>query len=167
MDESDMIEEMFAERVCDPLSWFEHSRALIASARICKERADELIHLVEKAELEKICSMLYGLAIENLFKAVWIYRKFGSPHYESWEPVAEFPKEIKTHDLVKLAEKIDESLVDKYEDCLTLLSQAATWSGRYPCSIDGREGSIIRMPSIHDDAEKIYARYRKYFTISS
>jgi hypothetical protein len=78
--------------------------------------------------------MLYGLAIENLFKAIWVYRKFGASHTESWGPVANFPKELKTHDLVKLANKVDPTLVEKYKDALSLLTETTTWSGRYPCS---------------------------------
>ena len=166
MEPSDVIDSMFAERLCNPLSWFEHSRALIASARISKEQAAILINPLEKSELENVCSMLYGLTIENLFKAVWILNKYGPPHDENWLPEADFPKEIKTHDLVKLAEKINKKLAVEYKDSLSLLSEAIIWSGRYPCSIQGKEGTIVRMHSIHDDAESIYDKYRKYFTIS-
>ncbi len=167
MDATEIIQGMFAERLCNPLSWFGHSRALIGSARISKEQAKDLISPLEKSELENVCSLLYGLALENLFKAVWIYLKYGAAHHEDWLPEAKFPKEIKTHDLVKLAAMVDPDLAQQYEGSLSLLSEAAIWAGRYPCSINGEEGTILRMPSIHDDAEEIYAKYRKLFTISS
>jgi hypothetical protein len=111
--------------------------------------------------------MLYGLAIENLFKAVWILRKHGAPHSDDWILDDEFPQELKTHDLVALAKLVDEGIVKKYKDSLSLLSEAAIWSGRYPCSIKGDEGAIAHIPAIHDDAEKIYKHFSKHFTITS
>ena len=167
IDADEIIAVMFAERLCDPLSWFGHARALIGSARISKEQARLIIHPSEQSELENVCSLLYGLALENLFKALWIYKKHGSRHYDDWQPEAKFPKEIKTHDLVKLASLIDPELAINYKDSLYLLSESAIWAGRYPCSINGEEGTIVRMSRIHDDAEEIYAKHRKIFTISS
>jgi hypothetical protein len=167
MDTSDFTESVYAERLCNPLSWFEHARALIATARIAKQQAAVLVNIPEKSELENVCSMLYGLAIENLFKAVWVLNEFGSPHDEGRLPVSEFPSKIKTHDLVKLAAMVDKKTSEQYRDSLSLLSGAAIWAGRYPCSIQGKEGTIFRMSAIHDDAELIYDKFRKYFTISS
>ncbi|WP_032095870.1 MULTISPECIES: hypothetical protein [unclassified Alteromonas] len=167
MNFDDVIKNMFAERLFDPLAWFAHSRALVGSARISKEQADKLISPLEKSELENVCSLLYGLALENLFKAVWVYQKFGSLSYESPLPNPEFPNQIKTHDLLKLAKLVDSELATKYEMSLKLLTEATTWAGRYPCSIKGDEGTIIRMPSIHNHAEEMYAKHRKIFTISS
>jgi hypothetical protein len=47
MDPEDIIKSMFAERLSNPLEWFRHSRALIASARILKERTKLLVNLIE------------------------------------------------------------------------------------------------------------------------
>ena len=167
LEDFDEVAYMFAQRVSNPLEWFEHARALIGTARIAKKEADVLINLQEKVALENVCSLLYGLALENLFKAIWILKEYGSPFNETWLPKAKFPKAIRTHDLNMLAKKIDKELVEKYEYSLSLLTEAIIWSGRYPCSIHGKEGTIVIDASIHDDAEKIYSKYRKFFTISS
>jgi hypothetical protein len=165
--ERDIIEEMFAERVSNPLEWFKHSRSLIAAARSTRERAEVLIDALEKSDLENVATMLYGFSLENLFKAIWTLRKFGSPHKEGWEPQADFPPELKTHDLIKLAAMIDGNLVKNYELSLSMLSDATTWSGRYPCSLRGDEGTIVRWPKINDDAEEIFKVYSKPFTAIS
>ncbi len=163
----DVISGMFAERVSNPLAWFKHSRSLLAAARSTRERASVLIDPWEKIDLEHVATMLYGFCIENLFKAIWTLRKFGPPYRDEWSPVAAFPVELKTHDLVRLAKLIDEDLFEKYELSLSLLSEAATWSGRYPCSLKGDEGSIFRMPQVSDDAEAIFKQYSRPFTTIS
>ena len=161
------IERNYAQKLCDATAWFGHARALIASARISKERASILVSYTEKSELENVCTLLYGLALENLFKAIWIYRRFGTPYSEDWMPGTKFPSEIKTHNLVKLAELIEPKLIEKYEFSLQQLTEATIWSGRYPCEVKASQGSAVRSPDIHEDAEAIYAKYRKYFTLSS
>ena len=163
----DVISGMFAERVSNPLAWFKHSRSLLAAARSTRERAAVLIDLWEKGDLEHVATMLYGLCLENLFKAIWTLNKFGPPYKEEWIPVAEFPRELKTHNLVKLAQLIDEKLASEYELSLSLLSEAATWSGRYPCSVKGDEGSICHVPQINDDVEVIFKQYSRPFTTIS
>jgi hypothetical protein len=166
--ERDIVHEMFAERICNPLEWFKHSRSLLASARSTMERAEILIDPWEKSDLENVASMLYGFSLENLFKAIWILEKFGPPHDEDWVPAAVFPKELKTHDLVKLAKLIDENLADEYELALSMLSDITTWAGRYPCSIKGDEGTIGRWPGrTCKDAETIFKKYSRPFTTIS
>jgi hypothetical protein len=165
--EGDIVSEMFAERVSNPLEWFKHSRSLLAAARSTMERAEVLIDVWEKSDLENVATMLYGFSLENLFKAIWTLNKFGSPHKEGWEPVALFPIELKTHDLIKLAELIDGDLAKKYKLSLSMLSDASTWSGRYPCSLKGDEGSKVRWPKVNDDAESIFKTYSKPFTTIS
>ena len=164
MEERDVVAEMFAERVSNPLEWFKHSRSLLAAARSTVERSGLLIDVWEKSDLSNVATMLYGLALENLFKAIWVLNKFGSPHDEGWEPVAEFPKELKTHDLVQLAKIIDPNLAEENELTLSILSDAATWSGRYPCSIKGDEGTIVRWPEVNNTAESIFKKHSKQFT---
>ena len=160
--ERDFIEEMFSERVCNPLEWFKHSRS-----RSTRERAEVLIDVLEKSDLENVATMLYGFSLENLFKAIWTLKRFGSPHQEGWEPVSVFPPELKTHDLVKLAAMIDPEIVNDYELSLSMLSDASTWSGRYPCSLHGKEGTMVRWPKINDDAEAIFKEHAKPFTTIS
>jgi hypothetical protein len=163
-EEFDVIAGMFAERVSNPLAWFKRSRSLLAAARSTRERAEILIDSWEKSDLERVATMLYGFCLENLFKAIWTLNKFGSPHIEGWAPEAAFPSELKTHDLVNLAKIIDAKLSEQYEISLSLLSEAATWSGRYPCSLKGEEGTIVYIPMINDDAEAIFKKYSRPFT---
>ncbi len=165
--ERDAIEEIFAGRVSNPIEWFKHSRSLLAAARATRERAEVLIDVLEKSDLENVATMLYGFSLENLFKAIWTLNKFGSPHQESWEPLAVFPPELKTHDLVKLAAMVDPKILNEYELSLSMLSDASTWSGRYPCSLHGKEGSLVRWPKINDDAETIFKKHCKPFTTIS
>lgn len=47
----EFINGSFAHKLCDATAWFEHARALIASARISKESANRLINRTEKHEL--------------------------------------------------------------------------------------------------------------------
>ena len=111
--------------------------------------------------------MLYGFSLENLFKATWILNKFGSPHDLEWQPESEFPKELKTHDLNKLAALIDPDLEEKYRFALSVLTDTTTWAGRYPCSIKGEEGTIGRWAQVNKDAEEIFKKYsRPFATIS-
>ena len=166
-DERDVVSEMFAERVSNPLAWFKHSRSLLAAARSTQERAEVLIDVWEKSDLENVASMLYGFSLENLFKAIWTLNKFGPPFDENWMPKAEFPKELKTHNLVDLAKLIDSELADEYEFSLSILSDTTTWSGRYPCSLKGDEGTIGRWSQVNIDAELIFKKYCKPFTTIS
>ena len=165
--ERDIVEEMFSERVSNPLEWFKHSRSLLAAARSTRERAAVLIDVIEKSDLENVATMLYGFSLENLFKAIWVLGKFGSPYEEGWTPEAKFPVELKTHDLVKLAKMIDSDIIEKYKLSLSMLSDASTWSGRYPCSLKGDEGTLVRWLQINDDAESIFKEYCKPFTTIS
>ncbi len=98
-DNFDEIAGMFAERVSNPLAWFKHSRSLLAAARSTRERAEALVDPWEKSDLEHVATMLYGFCIENLFKAIWTLKKFGTPYGDAWDPIAEFPIELKTHNL--------------------------------------------------------------------
>jgi hypothetical protein len=164
---NDVIRGMFADRVSDPLKWFKHSRSLIAAARVTLDRSELLIDQFEKSDLSNVASLLYGFALENLFKAIWIYRKFGSSHDENWYPEDKFPQELKTHNLIELANLIDKKIAEEFNLALSLLTDATTWSGRYPCSVKGDEGTIAHWPQINEHAEIIYKRYSKQFTISS
>ncbi|HEC74423.1 MAG TPA: hypothetical protein ENI26_08630 [Methylophaga aminisulfidivorans] len=164
ISDQDFVEGLFAKRVSNPLEWFKHSRSLLAAARSTNERADILIDYWEKSDLENVATMLYGFSLENLFKAIWTFKKFGSPHGENWIPIAEFPKELKTHNLLELARLIDKEVADEYELSLTILQDTTTWAGRYPCSIKGNEGTNIRYSQVNKDAEKIFKKYSRPFT---
>ncbi|MCD1600477.1 hypothetical protein [Rheinheimera aquimaris] len=117
--------------------------------------------------MENATTMLYGFSLENLFKAIWTLNKFCSPHLKGWEYLAALPPELKTHDLVKLSAKVDPKIVNKYELSLSMLSDTSTWSGRYPCSLHGKERATIRWPKVNDYAKTIFKKYCKPFTTIS
>ena len=157
--------EHYAEVACNAMEWFKHARSLIAAARSTRERASILIDHFERSDLENVATMLYGFSLENLLKAQWILRKFGPPLSDEWRPVPAFPKELKTHDLAHLAKLIDPQLPVKYEALFLFLSQATSWSGRYPCSLypdDG--GGKMRWPALNDQAEELFKQYSREFT---
>lgn len=164
MEGDDTIERMFAERVSDPLAWFRHSRSLIAAARATTERANILIDYHEKSDLLNVASMLYGFALENLFKALWVLDKYGPPHTQSWVPEAIFPKELKTHDLLVLVKLIKIEISKEYELSMSILSDVTTWSGRYPCSLKGGEGAIARFPLANEHADTLFRIHSRAFT---
>ncbi|SED79312.1 hypothetical protein SAMN04490185_4205 [Pseudomonas frederiksbergensis] len=165
-DIRDWNEARYAQLISNPVEWFEHSRALIATARITRKQSEKIINRTEKNALENVCSMLYGLSLENLFKAHWFLNKHGAPHLSSWQPEAKFPKEVKTHDLVKLAGLIDLGLSEKRRHILQHLSEAATWAGRYPCPIRSDDMGTTLLPGTFDVAEKLYRKLKVNFTIS-
>lgn len=163
--ESFYAKSHYAERVCNALEWFKHARSLIAAARSTRERAAVLIDHFERSDLEHVATMLYGFSLENLLKAQWILKKFGPPSSEVWEPIAEFPKELKTHDLAYLAKLIDPKLTEKYSALFMFLSEATLWSGRYPCSLFPDDGGLImRWPALNEQAEEIFKLFSREFT---
>ncbi|RRS06403.1 hypothetical protein EIP75_02130 [Aquabacterium soli] len=166
MSSRDVIEHMFAQRVSNPASWFRNSRALFAAARASRDRFPSTVDMRDRADLDRVTSMLYGFGLECLFKAVIVLADFGDPNAEEWTPAATFPKKLGTHDLVKLAGMISTDLVTKHELALGYFTEAAVWMGRYPCSKDGAEGSICIVPRFFADAEAIYAEYAIQFSIS-
>jgi len=164
MDIPDEIGQMFAQRVSNPLAWFAHSRSLIAAARATTERASILIDVWDRSDLLNVAAMLYGFALENLFKAKYVLQNFGSPHDEGWCPEPTFPSELKSHDLVKLARLAQVKLDAEYELSLAILSDVTMWSGRYPCSLKGDEGTIARFPLANKHAEELFKKYSRPFT---
>ncbi|MGJ8586289.1 MAG: hypothetical protein ACSHXD_19540 [Marinosulfonomonas sp.] len=125
-DGYDHTQHIFAERVSNPLAWFRHSRSLIAAARATTERADLLIDVYEKSDLENVAAMLYGFSLENILKAIWVLNKFGEPYKEEWIPEANFPKELKTHDLETLAHLAGVKISEEHRYSLSVLTDVTS-----------------------------------------
>jgi len=166
MTERDHVQEMFAERVGNAATWFRNSRALFASARASRERCIYAISPIDRMDMDRVVSMLYGFGLECLFKALIVLKDFGDPHDEEWRPEPEFPKKLATHDLEKLAGLVDAELPKRYEWELKYFSEAVIWMGRYPCSKSGEEGSIFIDPRCFSAAEELYEKYSIRFSIS-
>lgn len=101
--------------------------------------------------------MLYAFAIENILKAQIIlknrikFRKYV-------EKRGRLPKELKSHDLFKLANSLDIQINASEEDLLRRLSRSAVWAGRYPVPIFSKElgGQQYSNGNIHNDS--VYKR---------
>ncbi|MBB1089658.1 hypothetical protein H4F99_14350 [Lysobacter sp. SG-8] len=166
MDDSTAIEAMFAHRVGDPREWYKRARALISAARASEERAAEQLDPFEAMEMHRVTSMLYGLALEGLFKALIVLQRHGDPTDSEWCPEARFPKELGTHDLLKLGGMVDAKLPAEFGWELTYFTDAVVWMGRYPCSKSGEEGSIFVDSRAFAKAEAIYKQYSRRFSLS-
>ncbi len=162
----DDIERLFAQRVSNPGEWYRRARALFASARASNARAHAQIDIADQSDMDRVTSMLYGLGLECVFKVIVTLRTFGDPHGSNWRPSATFPKDLATHDLQKLAALVDKNLAKDYALTLAYFTDAIVWMGRYPCSKQGQEGSIVVDPRTFNDAEAIYAEYCALFSIS-
>ena len=82
--------------------------------------------------------MLVSYAIENYFKAIIV--RISKKEFETFLNSADnpkFPSLLKTHKLVKLAQKAGFPIKDQLqEELLRRLSRSAVWYGRYPVSTD-------------------------------
>lgn len=108
--------------------------------------------------------MLVAYAVENLLKATVIQRN-SFEYKKKFHQTLKFPKELQSHDLVKLARKADLDFTIEEEDLLRRLTRSATWDGRYPiplhykqmsgaeCFSDGKEYSVSWFGG--DDIDKL------------
>ena len=97
--------------------------------------------------------MLIAYAVENLLKAA-IIREKSFEYKRKFHETLKFPKELRSHDLVKLARKAHLNISSEEEDLLRRLTRSATWYGRYPVPLyykhisgveifsDGKEYSV-------------------------
>lgn len=80
----------------------------------------------------KQATMLFGFAIENALKGLWI-EKF---KIDSETPVDRLPEKIKNHNLESLAEDVNISLNKNERKVLNQLTESILWAGRYPIPIN-------------------------------
>lgn len=92
--------------------------------------------------------MLMSFSVENFLKAALIQRcsfdykrEFKSCLADGNNSSKCFPKELKRHDLFKLAVKAELTLIEGEEDLLRRLSRCAEWAGRYPSPLRYEEMS--------------------------
>ncbi len=75
--------------------------------------------------------MLIAFAVENLLNASIINDKAGE-YKRTFRETLKFPKELQSHDLVKLAKKANVDFSTEEEDLMRRLTRSAIWYGRYP-----------------------------------
>ena len=79
--------------------------------------------------------MLLAYAAENLLKAAAV--ACNGPRYRAeFRAKLKFPKELRNHDLVKLAQLVQLSFSMEEEDLLRRLTRSAVWFGRYPVPLE-------------------------------
>ena len=78
-------------------------------------------------EIGGVVSMLLGMALENLLKAIIISK---CPIIEHGNKLRNWPKD--GHDLISLAEKAGIPLDHQYDQILQRLTTYIRWAGRYP-----------------------------------
>ena len=84
--------------------------------------------------------MLIAFAVENLLKASII--SVNSINYKrEFTETFKFPKDLQSHDLVKLAKKAEVGFSRDEEDLLRRLTRSAIWFGRYPVPLKYKHSS--------------------------
>ena len=84
--------------------------------------------------------MLIAYSVENLLKAA-IIRGKSLEYKRKFSQTLRFPKELQSHDLVKLARKAGLHFSREEEDLLRRLARGATWYGRYPVPLHYKHSS--------------------------
>lgn len=77
--------------------------------------------------------LLYGYALENLFKGIWIAKD------RSLISKGKLNRKLKAHDLTKLAELAGFVLHTQETPVVQALSKLTVWAGRYPVALFERE----------------------------
>lgn len=129
--------------------WALQARGLLNSAYIIFEKSIKALEFINNnespkevvlpgSEYDKIVNdstsinhalFLIGFAIENLLKGLWIEQN--NVTEKSLTP-DKLPKEIKTHDLKDLVNKLNLNFSKLENDVLDTLTELIKWKGRYP-----------------------------------
>jgi hypothetical protein len=139
----------------EKLEWIELAEGLVNAAKALQPQVDDY-WAKERARARddslpfpsdsphRIQLMLFSFAIENLMKA-FLIRERKAEYEVRMKTSPNLPKELKTHDLMKLAIAVGEinprfkRLFDRdFEELLRRLTRRAEWSGRYPVPTDYR-----------------------------
>jgi hypothetical protein len=133
--------------------WMAKARSLFEAAKKLEPNIDrvwqsyelrsaKLVTPLEPDHFTGAYFMLVAFAVENLLKAAAISKKFVA-YRDNFRAKLKFPRELQSHDLLRLAEFVGLGLGKGEEDLLRRLTRSAVWFGRYPVplgypDIDGR-----------------------------
>jgi hypothetical protein len=129
--------------------WRQVADNLIAAARLLEgsiqawwkamraESHDEATEL-PAFDFHGIYFMLIAYALENYFKA-YLVERHASEWRQQVKASGKLPNDLKTHNLVGLAQKAGFTLSLLEEDLLQRLERSSTWFGRYPIPLSARE----------------------------
>lgn len=137
------------------IHWLSSARSLIASAKELEPNVidywDNLrAHTKDRTVRLKADHyqgpyfMLIAFAVENYFKAA-IVRENSWEFKQVFQVENKFPKELKSHDLTKLAMAAHLDFTFEEEDLLRRLTRHAIWAGRYPVPVDYKKTACNEM----------------------
>jgi hypothetical protein len=134
------LKDQFSRTLRDWREWQSEARSLWRAALILHQEAQRdwdnrkrnRVAIAEGTfdfppKLEGAMTMLNGLAIENLVKALWVQK--------TTEPVEEkgcLRKKLKTHKIIPLLEEVGFTLSTEDKELLLRLESYVTWAGKYP-----------------------------------
>jgi hypothetical protein len=124
------------------IHWIAKANDLLLSAKLIEPEVIKLwesfhAHTADKTKriladhYQGTYFMLLAYAVENLLKGA-IIRERSWEYKEHFRRTLKFPKELQSHNLIRLARKAGLEFSFEQEDLLRRLTRSATWYGRYP-----------------------------------
>jgi hypothetical protein len=168
VNEKHLQRKVYINRVSDKQQWFYKADGLLHAASFLKAEVQRFydclqrppdqvdIQAISDDRLVEVYFMLVGCAFENLLKGVHIQRLKTSPIKGP-----KLPPEIKTHNVLCLAQKLGMKLGKREEDLLKRL-EVVVARGRYPVPTDYSQ--IIPFGKKPDDlkiAESLLAKLKQ------
>ena len=156
-------QDSFKRRGTNIYYWLERSKELKASAKLIWEHSK--VHYVKNekvidslAQFYRVSMLLMGLSLETLLKALIIARD------DNQISNGKIHKTLKTHDLIKLIERVDFDVNDKEEHFLFRASENVVWLSRYPVptripdNVDDPVKAFVRRDDDYETFEIVYER---------
>ena len=176
MNEEDHLQrKAYIDRVSNKRQWFYKAEGLLHAAALLKSEVqrfydclqrppDEVdIEEIKDDRLVEVYFMLVGCAFENLLKGIHIQRLKATPIRGT-----RLPPEIKTHNVLCLAQKLGMKLSRREEDLLERLEVVVVWRGRYP--VPTTHSQIVPFGKKPDDlriTESLLAKLKRLQTDAS
>lgn len=153
---------LFSERLREIYGWVSKAEELLSAANILeseivkmwaevKMENGRVIQTSGRPNVQAQYFMLTAYAIENYFKALLIHRNRAVLRNRL---LSSLPRYLNEHDLVKLAQRVNQKLSLPEQDLLIRLSRSSVWAARYP---------VPTGPS-RDRAMEQFSDGRVYFT---
>jgi len=140
----------FSERLNNTQLWISKTKELLYAAnkikpiinakwKKIKVQHDKVVDRTRTPNIQGIYFMLIAYALENLCKAILIYRKKESLSNRLLKSI---PDEMKGHDLLRLVKNIGLRLNITTEELLVRLSRNSIWEARYPLPIESSKMTL-------------------------
>ncbi|WP_343548012.1 hypothetical protein [Ralstonia sp.] len=141
-ENDDYWETIYSKGVLDPQSWVESALDLVRTLNYLRAPAIAFFTAVARGhalpleqKVQGSYMMIAAFAVENLLKAIIAKRTLPQDAAQTMG----LPSELKTHDVVKLADMARVPLTDAGRDLLQRLTYFAVWAGRYPAPVRVRD----------------------------